>query len=116
MITLYWKPESTNHIYKFNRKFWNMYMTAEWKKIKKDYALQAKFQTNKKISWDVVMKISFYFPDKRKRDIDNYNKIILDSFSWVVYDDDKQIQKLILEKFYDKENPRIIIEVNKFEK
>lgn len=107
-ITLYGKPQSTNHIYKHTCrwKYPTVYMTQEGKKTKQDYALQAKMQW-KKLDGDINMMIEFYFWDKRKHDIDNYNKIVLDSLSGIIYDDDEQIQQLHIYKHYDKENPRI---------
>ena len=42
--------------------------------------------------------ISLYFKDKRKRDIDNYNKAILDSMTEIVYEDDSQIEELNVKK------------------
>jgi len=56
--------------------------------------------------------IRAYFGDKRKHDIDNVVKTIFDSFNGLVYKDDNQIQKLVVEKGYCKGKPRteIIIE------
>lgn len=51
--------------------------------------------------------IEFYFKDKLRRDIDNFNKIILDSCTGMLWKDDSQIQELTLRKFIDKENPRV---------
>jgi Holliday junction resolvase RusA-like endonuclease len=55
---------------------------------------------------DLTVSIKYYFGDKRVRDIDNFSKTIFDSFSGIVWKDDRQITKLILEKFYDKGNAR----------
>lgn len=112
-ITLYWKPQSTNHIYKHTcrGKYPTVYMTTEWKKAKQDYALQAKMQWSK-IDGDISMVIELYFWDKRKHDIDNYNKIILDALSWIIYEDDEQIKELCIYKYHDKENPRIVLYIN----
>ena len=42
--------------------------------------------------------IRLYFKDKRKRDIDNYNKAILDSMTKIIYEDDSQIEELNVKK------------------
>jgi len=73
-------------------------------------------QANSKYKWsilycDIVIEANIYFWDRRTRDIDNYNKLWMDSLSGILYEDDKQIIGLILYKHYDKENPRITIDV-----
>jgi len=113
-ITLLGKPQSTNNLYKARNwiKFPIVYMTTEWKDLKNSYILQARSQYSYGIiEWDVETYITLYFWDKRIRDIDNWSKILLDSLSWIVWKDDKQIQKQTVEKRYDKENPRIIITI-----
>jgi crossover junction endodeoxyribonuclease RusA len=99
-------PQSTNHIYKHGGR--HVYMTDEGHALKKDYQIQLKQQyKDKPISERVDAKIKLYFGDKRKRDVDNYNKIILDACSKILWDDDCQIESLFIEKNYDKINPRI---------
>ena len=66
------------------------------------------------ISKDVSVFISMYFWDKRKRDRDNYHKIAMDSLSGIVIDDDEQIQKSTVLKWYDKDNPRYEITIKYF--
>ena len=44
------------------------------------------------------VKLIFYFPDNRRRDVDNYTKAILDSLTGIVFRDDSQIYELILRK------------------
>lgn len=69
------------------------------------------------------VEIYYYFPDKRRRDAANYNKVLLDAFSGVIYQDDKQIAdnsrydpdfvvyddlfKKIEIKLIDKQRPRV---------
>ncbi len=111
-IVLEGVPRSTNHIYKFFRS--RMYMTAEGRALKRSYQLQAKLQFGNKsiITNPLALKIILFFNDKRKRDIDNYNKILLDSMSGIVYEDDVQIQTLTIAKQYDKKQPRIEITID----
>lgn len=113
MIILQWSPLSTQHIYWFFRN--SFYMKKEWKETKKRYIQELSEQyKNWVIEGDLELYIWLYFWDKRRRDLDNYNKIILDSMNWIVYEDDCQIKKLTLEKFYDKENPRVEIIIDKY--
>lgn len=46
----------------------------------------------------------------KKPDCDNIAKILLDAMTGIVYEDDKQIIKLVVEKFYD-EVPRVEVTV-----
>jgi len=109
-IILPGNPLSTNHIYKKSR--YSIYMTPEGKTMKESYQWAITSQWKKDLCYGKIsLGIKLYFGDKRKRDIDNYNKLILDAMSGIVYFDDNQINKLVLEKFYDKKNPRIEIEI-----
>ncbi|WP_143287345.1 RusA family crossover junction endodeoxyribonuclease [Caloramator quimbayensis] len=46
----------------------------------------------------------------KKPDVDNIVKSILDSLNKIAYDDDSQVVKCDVEKFYD-ENPRVEVEL-----
>lgn len=114
-ITLKGNPQSTNHIYKSRSigKFVSVYMSKEGKDLKESYQWQAKSQwKSKPLTGDIDLRVELFFGDLRKRDIDNYNKLILDALTGIVYEDDSQIQSLLIVKNYDKKNPRITIQVN----
>ena len=60
------------------------------------------------------MKIAFFFPDKRKRDYDNYLKMLLDGITaaGIITDDNfGVIQTLELCGKVDKKRPRVEIEI-----
>lgn len=59
----------------------------------------------------LAVNLIFYFGDRRKRDIDAYIKIILDSMNGIVYEDDSQIIELHCFKAIDVKNPRTEIQV-----
>ena len=64
------------------------------------------------ITADIEMEYNFYFPDLRKRDVMNYEKAMTDTLVYYgVIKDDSQIQKITLEKYYDKGKPYTIIEI-----
>jgi len=87
-------------------------MSKKGKDLKEDYQWQIKTQYNGiLLTGSLKLSLELYFGDKRVRDIDNYNKLILDALSGLVFEDDKQIQELNIKKFYDKENPRCKIEI-----
>jgi crossover junction endodeoxyribonuclease RusA len=85
-------------------------MTAEGKAIKEGYQWEAKSQwKGDPITEPVALSIRFYFATKRRRDLDNQNKLVLDALTGIVYEDDSQIDELHLYRRYDKQNPRIEI-------
>ena len=45
-----------------------------------------------------LVTIKLYMPDKRKRDIDNYLKILIDSLTGKVWDDDSQIDCIVISR------------------
>jgi hypothetical protein len=49
----------------------------------------------------VALSITFFFKTKRKRDLDNQNKLALDALAGIVYQDDAQITELCLKKQFD---------------
>ena len=65
----------------------------------------------RRASYKVTLKL--YFPDKRRRDIDNVAKAICDGMNGVVYDDDSQIKELVIRREMDRGRPRaeVIVEV-----
>ena len=52
----------------------------------------------KPLAGSLEVHIWLYFKDKRKRDIDKYNKGILDAMTNIVYNDDSQIEELNIKK------------------
>lgn len=107
-FTLKGNPQSTNHLYRHRGHL--VYMTAEGRALKESYIWQIKSQykgTPKK--GRISLRLDLYFGDKRKRDIDNYNKILLDSLTGILYEDDSQIDFLTITKSRDINNPRIEI-------
>lgn len=89
-------------------------MTQKGKTLKESYQWQAKSQWRQKpIEMDVEIDIKIYFGTKRRSDWDNFHKLSMDALSGIVYADDSQIIKATVEKKYDKQNPRITIEILK---
>jgi len=108
IIELVWNPLSTSHIYYMGWK--SSFMKTPARNQKNSYITQATSQYTWPILYcDIVIEANIYFGDKRIRDIDNYNKLWMDSLQGILYKDDKQVVGLLLYKHYDKENPRITI-------
>jgi crossover junction endodeoxyribonuclease RusA len=113
-IVLSGTPKSTNHLYKSHCRFGHptVYMTADGKTLKESYQWQAKSQWGGKPTKKAVeVFIELYFDSNRKHDIDNYGKILLDSLTGIVWNDDNQIWKMMVCKMIDKNNPRIEIDI-----
>ena len=113
-IILKGEPKSTGAIYKIACRghFGNYYMSKQGKDVKNSYQSQAKSQwKNKPIEKDIEINIKLFFGTNRKSDWDNFHKLSMDSLSGIVWIDDSQIQKATVEKYYDKENPRIEINI-----
>lgn len=109
-IILLGNPISTNVIYRRHKSI--IYLSKEGKDLKNSYQWEAKSQFKKKpITSELEISVSLYFKDKRRRDIDNWCKILLDSLTGIVWVDDSQIRKMTIKKLMDKNNPRIELEV-----
>jgi len=109
-LTLLGSPLSTNNIYRSvcRGRFPTVYMSPQGKALKESYQWQAKMlHKGKPLEGDLEISIVIFQKTKRKTDWDNFNKIVMDSLSGIVWVDDSQIQVAHVEKAYDKENPRI---------
>lgn len=114
VIILKGSPKTTGRLYATvcRGRFPTRYLVPEAKALKEDYSKQVKTQWKEKpIEGDIVISIKLYFKTKRKCDWDNFHKLSMDALTGIVWNDDSQIQKATVEKFYDKENPRIEITI-----
>ncbi len=82
--------------------------TAEYERKVGWYALQA--AKGKSFSNDIAVFIKLYFKDRRFGDVDNYGKALLDAIQGIVFDNDKQVAKLHIERYID-DNERAEIEI-----
>lgn len=64
---------------------------------------------------NIKVEISFTFGNKRKNDLDNFTKVILDCCSDILFFDDCFITDLHIKKNYVKKTPKIIVKINKIE-
>ena len=51
-----------------------------------------------KIPGKIYLKLILHFKDKRKRDVDNYAKVLIDCLKNKLFEDDDQIYQLYMEK------------------
>lgn len=112
-IVLKGKPISTQHAYLQRGKMRFMRKVAV--DLKRSYQFQAVDQyKGKPLEGKLEVSILLFFGDKRKRDWDNFHKLSMDALTGIVWEDDSQIEKAIVYKGIDKENPRIEIRVNEY--
>lgn len=50
------------------------------------------------------MSIRYVFCDRRQRDVNNFDKLIVDACHNIIFKNDLQIQRMFLEKYVDKKN------------
>lgn len=67
---------------------------------------------------NLCLELMAYAPDKRRRDLDNIFKAILDSLQQAkVFKDDNQIKKIFAHMFYDDERKgRVVVRISEIEK
>jgi Holliday junction resolvase RusA-like endonuclease len=110
-IILKGNPISTNNCY-YNIRANMRILSPKARALKEDYGWQAKQQYKGiPIGNELELYIKIYFGTKRKYDWDNFHKLSMDALTGIVWEDDSQIRKATVEKLYDKENPRIEIEL-----
>lgn len=89
-ITLSGNPISVNRLYRGRR-----FLTSEGEAVKYGYAAEAYNQYRKKpMKGGLKVSVFFTFADRRKHDIDNCLKAVLDSMSGILWEDDSQISEL----------------------
>lgn len=92
------------HIYHEEKKVW-MNMVG--------WSVKAVGWQNKPLE-KALVRITYYFPDRKRRDPDNYSgKFLLDGLkqAGVIADDSFKNIELVLAGDYDKKNPRTEIEI-----
>jgi Holliday junction resolvase RusA-like endonuclease len=116
-IVLSGEPKSTQHIYRSTCRggYSKVYMTDECKALKEQYQWEAKTQwRGEPFMGDLALTVRFFFASKRRRDLDNQNKLVLDSLTGIAYKDDSQIADLRLIRDYDKARPRVELTIQEF--
>jgi len=81
-------------------------LATEWRQ-------KNKWQTAK---GKVIVRMWFYFPDKRKRDTHNTLKLMLDCFEDArIYENDQLALPQIMDFEIDRENPRVEVEFERLD-
>ncbi len=67
-----------------------------------------------KMSGSLFLELYLYMPDKRRRDIDNPVKAVLDALEHAgLFENDSQVSKLLVEKMGLEKNGKAIVKVSK---
>lgn len=61
----------------------------------------------------IVMELRVFWADRRRRDTDNIIKVIQDSFTGVLYDDDRWVLPRIMDWDLDITHPRVEVKIYK---
>lgn len=102
-------PPSANRFY---RKYRNrMVISDEGEQYKADVVKLGKGLTP--LTGDIAITYRWYRKIK-SGDLDNRGKCLLDSLQGVLYLNDKQIVRLVAERYDDKHNPRVEVEVSQW--
>jgi crossover junction endodeoxyribonuclease RusA len=108
-ITLPWPP-SYNNYYRIAGK--RLIIAKDGKRFRRAASLIAAYQKVTTFEGAVHVEIDLHPPDNRRRDCDNYQKIICDALQHgQVYKDDSQIVKLTTEKKEKIPDGRVIVRV-----
>lgn len=113
-LTLLGQPLSTQNCYRSTTRngYNRSYMKQACVDLKQSYQWQARQQyKSDPTTEEITLEVRLFHGTKRKVDIDNFNKLIFDALTGIIYEDDSQITKLVILKDYDKANPRIEIDV-----
>jgi Holliday junction resolvase RusA-like endonuclease len=103
-ITIPGNPISNNH-YLTNTRSGRRYTPKKTKEYQN--RLQDLLHKHSvKLEGILEVDMTYYFGDKRIRDMDNYSKVILDCMQGFIYENDNQIKDGHMHVRYDKENPR----------
>jgi Holliday junction resolvase RusA-like endonuclease len=63
------------------------------------------------LACELGMRIDFHLGTRRRKDIDNMQKLVMDALNKVAYEDDWQIAELTSRRHYDKGNPRTEVSI-----
>lgn len=63
------------------------------------------------VTCPVKMDMTVYHGTKRRVDVDNFNKLVFDALTGIVYEDDSLITELTVRKDYDPDYPRVVVTI-----
>lgn len=93
-----------------------MFVPKKYKDYEKAVRAEARLAmsnaTLQPFTGDCIMLVRYFYDTRRLRDVQNLPKSTCDALNEIVYTDDSQVKRIVdMGKFFDKENPRVEIEV-----
>lgn len=113
-IILLGRPKSTSNAYKTmcRGSFPTRYMIPKARELKEYYQLQAREQyKGPPLKKRLELDITIYFDTKGRKDWDNFHKLSMDALTGIVWEDDEQTDDAHVHKRFDKDKPRIEIQI-----
>jgi crossover junction endodeoxyribonuclease RusA len=101
-VNTYWRKWQNRMVISKNGREFKKQMTA---------ILKNDFSEEKPLDGSLVLNLGLFFKDKRRRDIDNYCKGILDSMTGIVFEDDSQIEELGIKKHTGCGEDKVVVRV-----
>jgi len=83
------------------------YTPTATKKYESRVAIYARLARVRPIAGSVWCILDVYLPDRRRRDVDNICKSVLDALNGVAWQDDTQVARLTVTKKIDSVDPRV---------
>ena len=90
------------------------YTPPETRRAENAVKMHAKLGGVHPLHGPVSVELRFYRSNRRRCDLDNLSKLVLDALNGIAYRDDAQIEHLDARKDYDPENPRTEITIEPF--
>ena len=66
------------------------------------------------IAGDLSVQLRFYMPTRRRTDVDNLSKGVLDAIKGILFADDAQVVDLHVTKYVDRKQPRVYVAVSNY--
>jgi len=97
---IYTKPLSVNQYYatNYSNRGQKIYITAKGKEYREGIVNGLKESNITKFAGEINLEINLLLGKKRKMDVDNCLKPLLDAFEGILYDNDSQIYSLKITK------------------
>jgi crossover junction endodeoxyribonuclease RusA len=110
---------SVNHCYR-NVTVSRRILTPKARAWAEEVQLRAKLAARQQ-GWEfsagekLIMELTTYWPDKRRRDTHNAHKLLADSLEGVLYEDDRWVLIRDIDFRIDRRQPRVEITLKRFE-
>jgi Holliday junction resolvase RusA-like endonuclease len=103
-------PPSTNNLYR-NVPGKGRVLNKQGREYKQAARMVAMGARPPMLRGDVLLCMTVYFPNRRRRDLSNTLKIVEDALKGIAYADDSQVARIELTREYDNSNPRAEVSV-----